>query len=90
MSIDNLVLAQYLAMFQEQRVIHRIEHRKEMPMEQAMGDLLELLAKEVISQREDIYGTWEPLLRANHTSLDTRDDYPYKDSIVMSQPGETR
>lgn len=85
MSIDNGALRRLLHLAEENKKIAQLEGSDAAytVFAASLWALIRELTIEVIKQREDIYGSWEPLERAIHTPMDTRDDYPYKDSVAL-------
>lgn len=89
MSMDNGKLRDLLHTAEEQHRVHAIERSPTSALTSAHANwaLITQMARELIMQREDIYGSWEPLERAAHVPHDTMDSYPYKDSTVITMQG---
>lgn len=85
MSVDKGELKRRLELAREARQIAQIEGSDAAwnVFGSALFSLLEGLTEEAIRQREDLYGSWEPLERLQHDPLETRPDYPYHDATPL-------
>lgn len=86
MSVDKGELKRRLELAREARQVAQIEGSDAAwnVFGNALFSLLEGLTEEAIRQREDLYGSWEPLERLPHDPLETRPDYPYHDATPLT------